>query len=780
MGAWLSSIGGWFGTWMFNPWVLLGGAILVASPLLIHLLNRQRFQIIDWAAMDFLLEAEKRNRYRVILEDIILLLLRCLAVLLLGLLLARPFLPTGLTAGLLETASYERIILIDNSLSMTARSGTRTAITDAQRHVTDLIGSLARNDTDDSITLLITSQPSQPLLRGERIDDDTVDDLVRQVENIEASDAPAPLDAALLALEKTVAVRQGELNRVVYIVTDLRQRDWETAPAGASEEDTADSQGALAATLDRLSRQANGCYIVDVGSGQTSNLAIAGFDAEEKALVAGVPARLNVTVRNHGPQDAGNVEVRLTAGESVPLIERVDTIRSQQEATVTFNYTFRKAPLDSDSQLPPVPLRAEVVTGREGCEDFLSADDTRYFAARVVRGLPVLVVDGDPSAVFGRRESFFLARALAPPGDALSGIALDIVTENEFESLPLENYQVVFLANLYRLTAEQCQKLEKWVRAGGGLAIALGDQIDEQLYNETLYAGGKGLLPAQLIGIRGDESERRWVHLRVDQAQHPVMRVFDGENNPFLDAVLVFRWWQVELSGGEEIATQTAIAGQQGVSIPARYTDAEGSPALVEQALGDGRVVLITTPVDGDWTNWPADPSYVVSMQQLARYLAPPTSAAGNLSAGAPIAYPVDLTRYQREAVIRLPDESTQPVQAEPGDQQESSTLWGIEFSGAVQRGFYRLELTPKLADETEPVLFAANIAPDEGDLRQADVQQLKRQFKDVPVQFVSGSASLSLEAVGAKWEIWPWIVGALLGVLALEQVLGWAFGRNR
>jgi hypothetical protein len=365
---------------------------------------------------------------------------------------------------------------------------------------------------------------------------------------------------------------------------------------------------------------------------------------------------------------------------------------------------------------------------------------------------------------------------------------VDVVTENEFESLllgqhqslPLKQYQVVFLANLYRLTQEQCEKLEQWVRAGGGLAIALGDQIDEQLYNETLYAGGSGLLPAQLTGIRGDESEREWVHLRVDQAQHPVMRVFEGENNPFLDAVLVFRWWQVELSGDDAVATQTAVAGKRGVSIPARFTDTENSPALVERALGDGRVVLITTPVDGDWTNWPADPSYVVSMQQLARYLAPPTAGAGNVPVGAAITHPVDLTQYARDAVIVLPDQSTQPVQAVPGDQAESSTLWRIDVPDAVHRGFYRLELTPKQSDETEVVLFAANVDAGEGDLRQADVQQLRRRFKEAPVQFVSGAGSLSLEAVGAKWEIWPWIVGALLGVLCLEQVLGWVFGRRR
>ena len=68
-----------------------------------------------------------------------------------------------------------------------------------------------------------------------------------------------------------------------------------------------------------------------------------------------------------------------------------------------------------------------------------------YFPARLVRGIPALIIDGDPSADFGRAESFYLRRALAPRGPVPSGVAADIVTENELESLALDKYQVIFL-----------------------------------------------------------------------------------------------------------------------------------------------------------------------------------------------------------------------------------------------------------------------------------------------------------------------------------------------
>jgi len=102
-------------TWFLNPWMLLGG-LAIASPILIHLLNKRRFKIVEWAAMDFLFEADKVNRRRVQIENFLLLMLRCLAMLLLALMLARPFLPSSVTAVLQQSQKVERVIMIDDSL----------------------------------------------------------------------------------------------------------------------------------------------------------------------------------------------------------------------------------------------------------------------------------------------------------------------------------------------------------------------------------------------------------------------------------------------------------------------------------------------------------------------------------------------------------------------------------------------------------------------------------------------------------------------------------------
>ena len=63
-----------------------GGAVSI--PIIIHLLNRKRFRVVTWAAMRFLLAAQRKNSRKMRLEQLILLGVRCLMVLLLVLAMA--------------------------------------------------------------------------------------------------------------------------------------------------------------------------------------------------------------------------------------------------------------------------------------------------------------------------------------------------------------------------------------------------------------------------------------------------------------------------------------------------------------------------------------------------------------------------------------------------------------------------------------------------------------------------------------------------------------------
>src|SRR5262245_30753552 len=102
-----------FVTWGFA----LAGALAMAIPIIIHILNRRRFKTVTWAAMEFLLRAMRKNRRRLRFEQWILLATRCLVVLMLGLALARPLGCANPTMALLGSRSGVSVFVIDNSYS---------------------------------------------------------------------------------------------------------------------------------------------------------------------------------------------------------------------------------------------------------------------------------------------------------------------------------------------------------------------------------------------------------------------------------------------------------------------------------------------------------------------------------------------------------------------------------------------------------------------------------------------------------------------------------------
>src|SRR5262245_22502814 len=102
--------------WFLNPGFLAAAAALISVPIIIHLINRMRYKRVRWAAMEFLLKAQKRMRRRLIIEQLLLLFLRCLLVALTGLLVLRF---VGFSFSDFASKQGIHIVLIDDTLSMT-------------------------------------------------------------------------------------------------------------------------------------------------------------------------------------------------------------------------------------------------------------------------------------------------------------------------------------------------------------------------------------------------------------------------------------------------------------------------------------------------------------------------------------------------------------------------------------------------------------------------------------------------------------------------------------
>ena len=205
-----------------NPALALAGLACIALPILIHLLMRRRRRPIPWAAMRFLMEAYKRQKRRLTLEQLLLLAARCLLIALVALAIGRPVLGE---AGLLGQGGGARTlyILFDDSLTSTANpppgvgEPASDPLAEAKRRAAALLAQLDAS-RGDRAALITLAAPAQSIIVPASSDLDAVR---RALTAIEPTGARADLHAGL---ERVRQARTAEdLDRpLVAIVSSMR------------------------------------------------------------------------------------------------------------------------------------------------------------------------------------------------------------------------------------------------------------------------------------------------------------------------------------------------------------------------------------------------------------------------------------------------------------------------------------------------------------------------------------------------------------------------------
>jgi hypothetical protein len=776
-----------FFSWMMNPAMLGLGALAVSVPIIIHLLNKRRFKVVAWAAMEFLLDADKQNRRRVQLQHWLLLMLRCLAMLLLGLLLARPLLPSALSQLMQEKQQFERVVVLDDSLSQQVVIDSLPAFDQAKATLAKMVTDLAdAEDSDNWLTLYVTSNADQPILVNEPVTTATLPTLIETIEGLVCSDRSADYATTLEQVDRYVAGQRENFGRVVYIFSDLRRRDWtplttasNNATNNAIDTDDSSPQKLLAKMAENVSQG----FIVDCANDNDQNLAVIDLRSED-LLVSNRLVRFTATVVNHGTETVSNIRLLLQIDEQAPVYETVPSLAPGQEELVTFRYLFPSQATASeridglasaDSPTPRHDHRVKVEIDRQGLgqsqlqSDQLPQDNVRNLAARVMDSIPVLLVDGDPSSISERSETHYL-KFLDVFG---TGLKTDIVSANELETLSLANYRAIFLCNVDQISADRVKTLEQWVRDGGAMVFLPGNQVRAATFNETFYRDGQGISPLELLTISGDPTMSSWVNFEVNPQTHPSLRTLVESDAGGLLRVDIFSWW----------TSQTATSAENPVSVPLRLNDEANSPAMVERAWGRGKVIAFSIPADGDWSMWPAVTGvFVPMMLDLIDYLAGTDDNRATLALGQSIEYPVDLSAFNNQVGLRDSQNERIEAIARPVDDSEAaknSTLYRVEFPPVERSGFYELGLT-RLGGEVETTLFAANSPAEESQLKRLDLNQIPDDFWGNKFQLVGVSALSEQVVTGASAEFWPQIVWLILLVLIVEQFLGWWFGRNQ
>ena len=735
--------------------LLLWGAAAAAVPVVIHLLHRRRFQRQKWAAMEWLLQAAKQNRKRLQMENLLLLLVRTLAVLLLALAVARPtFSDAPLLLG--PTRATHLYVVLDNSGSTAARTGTRSTFDDAVTSVTSLVAALGE---DDPVSVVLTNdnwgdarRTGRPRMILRATSDHST--VRRRLGELRPAAARADLASALKLLEEAVPATGAE-NRRVAIVTDLQESSLSPEREGANDP--------IRQTLLRLRDKGAEVMLIPAGR-DVSNVAITGLrPAEDRDVVQGSTAIFQAEVRNFSDRPQ-KVEVRfLVDGEErgassqwVNVPARTAGPDLPPAATAQFYTTFRQ---DVGVHVIEARIRA----------DGLTLDDARAFAFAVRPRIQVLAVDPDlhASAAGTAPETYWFKPTLALRDDGPFQVTQ--VSEDEYHSLrTLAGWDVVVLANVARPAPDDAaqKRLTEFVDAGGALFLTVGDHVVPQRWNDELWRREGGLLPSRLGAAHVDPQSV--LRLDLKNGRHPLLtNITDPEFAVWFESpVLTGR---MDLDG---------LAGEKDTRVVLTYDDLATSPALVEKRLGRGRVLLYTSTIDDAWGRLPGANLYPALLHEAVYWLTTRGDAARNLFAFQPWVRQVPAEFASAE--VTCADGTV--VRPEREGVVGQATITVVETSSL---GVYRavLDLKPRdLFGAASPPLrdaFAVNLTPTESDLRRTPPEQLLTRYAGL-MRTTSDSEKDEAAARSRQGEITTPLLSLALLCLLAEVILVQRIGGRR
>lgn len=477
-----------FAAWPFA----VAGLIAAVGPFVIHLLNRRRFHVVDWAAMDFLREALERNRRILQMRDLILLLLRTVAVLLVGFALAQPFF-TRSDEAYDGSKPLHTVLVIDNSMSMGYESLEGTLLDRAKNRARQLIDKLPADSRVSVIPLCGSEHGYSP-------DAYTKKDALQALDTIEVVDRSASVQRAINEAQK--ACEAGPmLGERVVILSDQQVSNWRdlTSP------DQFDGLPSL--------------QVVDVSPDDWENTWVSDLRIQDGVADIETPTTFIVEVRHEGASSRHDVQVTLSV-DDIEVASKTVTLEPALGAReVPFEYLFNSYQPEPGKPVS-VPIRASITPDR------LAVDDERHLVVHVVAALPVVFVDqygeeGEAPVKARLGETRHLRKLLAPVTSRNESPRQLVKTRHirldQLEQNVLEDARLVVVAGIAD-PGSKVPLLREYVEQGGRLVIVAGGDYDPAInggfdadrWTDTAWLEGAGILPAPLlsdpIGATPDEA----------------------------------------------------------------------------------------------------------------------------------------------------------------------------------------------------------------------------------------------------------------------------------
>ena len=741
--------------------IMLFGLAAVAIPIIIHILNRRRARVVDWAAMQFLAESVASRNRRVLLEEILLMGLRCLLLGLLALALARPFLRTGRVLGGKGADDQDIAIVLDGSLSMTLAAEKQSNF---QRAIEEAAQVVKACRPGDAVSVILGGPAPQAIVPSPLSDHEAVAEALAELTAPGGSmDTLEALRAATLSL----AAGTNPAKKIV-LITDGQRLGWDLSASqrwqflAEAAESLPTRPLVIARTLEMPEKWSNACA--------------AGLSFSRDVIGTDRPVKVTATVANTGVGGIKCEAVELWIDEELVDSRPIDEIADGASSSVVFEPRFEQ----------PGP---HVVQARVVCKDDLPADNQTTRVVNVLRTLPVLIVQGKSSTQPLASDGDFLKIAMTPPPakdnpsgpNQAGGNSQDLIRAKVVDAMDIASvedfsgYRVVVLANAARLPGPTAGKLAEFVQAGGGLLIAPGSKVQKDFYDNWTGPDGKPLTGCRLVKIEQDQADgagaERFAHVAVNTIDHPALKLLSDPSVSDLGAARIKRHWVLAPAENDETVAVAALLET-------------GDPFMVQRKGRDARgfVITLALPLNTDFSDLPVHECecFVPMLHELLYYLAAPSQLPLNVEPGQRLVYTVPgQVRKGDKAHVMAPD--GRPVDAEL---QQRKGRWQATYL-TVRPGLHRLTMPDPALGElaTRPAVAGRGPAGAGGipfvvlaDPAESRLEALTDDDYNRAGQFVQLARAETLSELTAAItgdvpgsEIWRYLALAVLALLVVE-----------
>ncbi|HYW80342.1 MAG TPA: BatA domain-containing protein, partial [Thermoguttaceae bacterium] len=466
---------------------LLAGTVLIALPIVLHLIMRRKPRRMEFPALRFIQKQHDTNQRRLRLRHLLLLMLRVAAIALLAFALSQPsmkFSGMGMVGS--QEAPVAAAIVFDAAPRMQYRHENRTRL-EAAAELGKWI--LAQLPSQSEIAVLDTRLGPGAF----QVDRGAARQRIDRLATVANSQPLTNIVGEAIRL-----IQQSTLPRKeVYVFTDLSNGGWPADTASALQDQLAEAPGV-------------GIYVIDVGVENPTNYGLGELHLSSQVLSTSGSLRIETDLRRTGPDGERAVELYL-----------LDNQQKEQKRSET------RRTLGSDESQPiDFRIGGLAVGTHQGFvrlvgQDGLAEDDTRYFTVEVRPPWEILVAAPDPA----ERNALYLTEALAPAVFRQRGQARFVCRVVDFEQLEnhaLDDYAAVCVLDPTPLKATVWKKLSDFAADGHGVAIFLGrNAMPVDSFNSPT---AQAVLPGQLL--RQARAPYGDVALAPRDYQHPILSAF--------------------------------------------------------------------------------------------------------------------------------------------------------------------------------------------------------------------------------------------------------------